>query len=173
MKSEHMKTISSAAIIGLFALLLSGEVKAQAETREQELNAVSAENDLETTVQIAKTIENVNRTDPYDRSLLMYSSAKGYSQAVRILLGRGADPDLQAIDGLTALMYASYNGSTRIVKMLLEKGANVNLQALDGLNALMMASQNGYTEIVKLLLENGANPNLQAFDGYTSVIVAQ
>ena len=78
-------------------------------------------NDLTKALEIVRKIDNVNYTDEYDRSLLMYASAKGYTSGCRVLLQRGADPDLQAIDGLTALMYASFNGYPRIVKLLIGK----------------------------------------------------
>ena len=68
----------------------------------------------------------------------MYASSRGYTRACKILLRRGADPNLQAIDGATAGIFASYSGNSKIVKLLLEKGLDPNLQALDGSSALMI-----------------------------------
>jgi ankyrin repeat protein len=51
----------------------------------------------------------------------MYAAAHGIRRPCRILLRRGADPDLQAIDGVTAAMYASSNGHAKIVKLLLKR----------------------------------------------------
>ncbi|HOP59730.1 MAG TPA: ankyrin repeat domain-containing protein, partial [Bacteroidales bacterium] len=116
---------------------------------------------------LARNIENPNYVDIYDQSLLMHASARGLLPVCKILLRGGADPDMQAIDGVTAGMYAAYNGHTRIVKLLLEKGISVDIQSVDGFTALMIASQNGHNDIVRLFLEKGANLNLQASDGYT------
>ncbi len=157
-----MKTILTAAMIGLFLLPGTGEIQGQQGTNTERLYTRSRVEDLINTLYIVRNIDNVDHTDTHDRSLLMYASANGYKQACRILIRRGADPDLQALDGATAAMFASYNGHTKIVKLLLESGINPDMQALDGTTALMMASQNGHTEIAKMLLDNGAKSNLHA-----------
>ena len=47
--------------------------------------------DVSSTVELARSMTDVNYTDVYDRSLLMYAASKGYARACRILLRRGAD----------------------------------------------------------------------------------
>ena len=128
--------------------------------------------DIRSTVELARSMTNVNYTDMYDRSLLMYAASKGYARACRILLRRGADPNIQAIDGATSGMFAAYNGHDKIVKMMLERGFDPDIKALDGTNALMMASQNGYPEVARMLIARGARPDLQAADGYTALMLA-
>jgi serine/threonine-protein phosphatase 6 regulatory ankyrin repeat subunit B len=63
----------------------------------------------------------------------MYASANGYVNVAKVLIRKGADPDLQAIDGVTAAMYASFNGHNRMIRLLLEQDTNVDLQAVEDL----------------------------------------
>lgn len=171
-KLLDMKIIYAIALTGLFLLSGTGYLSAQGGKEEERANRQESAQDRINTLEIARYINNVNYTDIYDRSILMYASSKGYTKAVRIMLNRGADPNLAAIDGATAGMFSSYNGHAKIVRLLLEKGFDPDMQALDGTGALLMASQNGHTEIVRLLLEYGANPNIRAYDGYTSLMLA-
>jgi ankyrin repeat protein len=94
-----MKTICSTALIGLFLLLCTGEIAAQTGPEAERSENQTRAKDLINTLAIVRSIKNVNYTDTYDRTYLMYASAKGYMQACRILIRRGADPDLQALDG--------------------------------------------------------------------------
>ena len=91
---------------------------------------------------------------------------------VRLLLERGANPNLQNKDGWTALMYAAGSDRPLTVRLLLERGANPNLQDKGGWTALMYAVRNDYAEVVRLLLERGANPNLQNGCGKTARQIA-
>jgi ankyrin repeat protein len=172
LKPNHLKIKCPTAMIGLFLLLCISEIQAQRLTEAEKLNYLLRLKDLRGSLMVVRNVDYVDYTDTYDRSLLMYAAANGYTRVCRILIRKGADPNLQAIDGITAAMYASYNGYVKIVKLLLERGFNLDLQAIDGMTALMMACQNGHTKIVKLLLDNGANINLQATDGYTSLMLA-
>ena len=131
-----MKIIFTSALIGLFLFSGTNDLSAQAGNEEKRGDRQESAQDRINMLEIARYINNVNYTDIYDRSILMYAASKGYTKAVRILLNRGADPNLAAIDGATAGMFASYNGHTRIVKLLLEKGFDPDLQALDGTGAL-------------------------------------
>ena len=153
-------------------LFCSATIQAQPGTGMMETTSQNRAGDRIKTLNVARNIENVNYADEYDRSLLMYAAAHGYIQTCRILIRRGADPDMQAIDGVTAAMYASGNGHTEVVKLLLEKGIDPNLQAIEGMTALMMAAQNGHAEIAEMLINYGANYNHQATDGFTSLMIA-
>ena len=54
---------------------------------------------------------------------LIYASAEGYTEIVRMLLQRGADVNY-IIRGNTALVVATKRGHTEIVRMLKQAGAN-------------------------------------------------
>lgn len=87
----------------------------------------------------------------------------------KLLLDRGAKPDLANKKGDTALILAAYRGYVDISKLLLDKGANVNAKNSEGRTALMNASaavvdlkdNNGdFADLVKLLLDKGADVNV-------------
>jgi ankyrin repeat protein len=159
-------------LIGLLLLICSVKTEGQRATEAEKMARLERQEDRINTIFIVRKIDNVDYTDTHDRTLLMHASANGYAKACRILLRRGADPNLQSIEGLTAPMYASYYGHAKIVKLLIEKGFNPDIQDIEGLTALMMACQNGYMDIVKMLIDYGTNLNLQTFDGYTPLIMA-
>ena len=57
------------------------------------------------------------------RQLLLFNlRLSGYTDVAKLLLDKGANPDLQNKGGLTALMAASLNGHIEYVKLLAEQG---------------------------------------------------
>jgi len=109
-------------------------------------------------------------------SLLLFSCSKGpdkeqlntflfgavsqrNDRAVRDLLNKGADVNLQDKNGCTPLSIAAINGKVSTVKLLLESGADPNIPCNHGPNPLIMACSRGYEIIVRLLVEKGADVN--------------
>jgi hypothetical protein len=92
--------------------------------------------------------------------------------AVRLLLGRGADPnkrfDIESpIDGrldrgLTALMVAP---TAELAKALLAAGAEVNVADEHGVTPLMRAAGSGRLGVVKVLLQSNADAEAKCSDG--------
>ena len=87
----------------------------------------------------------------------MLSCFSGDTHVTKVLLGHGADANLQNEDGITALMMSSYNGHTEIVELLLEYGADLCVMTSIGMTALRVSTDNGHKEVTKLLIEHGAN----------------
>ena len=114
----------------------------------------------------------LDQQDESGSSALMYAASNGRIEAVRVLLAKGANPNMQNRGGATALIWASYNNQYDVAKFLLEHGADPNLQAVDGFTALMAAGSNGRTRIAKLPLEHGADPRLQTIQGGTALTLA-
>ena len=80
---------------------------------------------------------------------------------MRLLLDRGANPDIQDNDGDTALIIASSRGYRKIVKLLLENGSNVDIINNKGYTALSLASSREYEDIVELLERHIMSTKLQ------------
>ena len=92
----------------------------------------------------------------------MYASLDGHTDIVKLLLERGADPNIKhSIYGHTALMKATENSHIDIIRILLESDVDINIQNSYGDASLIYASREGRIEIVRLLLENGADPNIK------------
>ena len=95
-------------------------------------------------------------------TLLMIASRGAHTDAVRLLLNRGAFPD--AVDDFfnTPLIYATASprpSAAAVVRMLLNAGANVEAAGEHGTRALMNASRTGNVEVLRVLLAAGADVN--------------
>ncbi|MBP7263964.1 MAG: ankyrin repeat domain-containing protein [Spirochaetia bacterium] len=80
------------------------------------------------------------QSDDRGYSALMDAAQTGDDALLRILLGRGANPDLASKDGQTALILAVGRNDLVSAKLLLEHGANADLTDKLGLSARKYAS---------------------------------
>ena len=111
----------------------------------------------------------INARGDRDTTPLMYASAYGSLDAMKLLLEHNAGVNAASKTGRAPLMIAAlHNGSDRVVDLLLAKGANtkaqdngadVNGKDRTGYTALMNAAMTGDVEPVKLLLSKGAEVN--------------
>lgn len=82
---------------------------------------------------------------------LVIAAGNGKLQALKYLLGKGADASITTNDGYTALMAAAESGTVECVEALLkDKKCSVNHQNCHGKNALMQGIQ--YPKVVELLI---------------------
>jgi ankyrin repeat protein len=91
---------------------------------------------------------------------------------MKLLLNKGANPNVKDEYGDTSLTLASRLSYTEIVEQLLSNGADPNVQNKYGETALIRASRYGYLDIVQILLSNGADPNVQDKCGGTALMNA-
>jgi ankyrin repeat protein len=112
--------------------------------------------------------KSINRKGPTGATPLMYAVLYGDDTAVRLLLDKGADPNIRNDAGASALMWAA--GDLAKARMLVEKGADVNARSDGGRTALLIAAGNPRgAEVVKLLLDRHADPNVKAPGLFTEV----
>lgn len=123
---------------------------------------------------------NPNERDSKGRTPVMNAALNGNIEGAKILLGAGADPNLNATDGNTALTFAmptgrqigavrpsrpksapSFVGPQAMMETLLKGGANPNIRIYDNLTPLMIAAGRGLRDIVKTLLDHGADATLK------------
>lgn len=94
---------------------------------------------------------------------LSWAARSNRTQALRTLVGRGADVDADVYRG-TALTWAAARGRVEAVRTLLELGADVNRAGTfggpghgEGVTALHLAAQDGRLDVIRILVENGAD----------------
>jgi hypothetical protein len=87
---------------------------------------------------------------------LIAAAMAGQSDAVQLLLDRGANVNRKLTRGQTALTDAAFNGHTETVKLLISNGADLNSE-FDGCTALGFAKLRGHIDIVNTLSNAGAN----------------
>ncbi|MDE2981515.1 MAG: ankyrin repeat domain-containing protein [Gemmatimonadota bacterium] len=91
---------------------------------------------------------------------LLDAARRGELEAVRDLIGRGADADAKRGDGMTALHFAAEHGHDAVARALIDAGAAVDAGTRIGrYTPLHVAARAGYGAIVAHLLESGADPD--------------
>jgi ankyrin repeat protein len=86
---------------------------------------------------------------------LMYAALYGDAGSLRLLLDKGADPNVRNDAGATALLWSVDDPDK--TRLLLERGADANVRSSDGRTAVLLAaSRFGESNVVRLLLDHGA-----------------
>jgi ankyrin repeat protein len=113
----------------------------------------------------------VNSRDQRESTPLMYAAAYGSVDAMKILIGAGADVNANNSFGATALMWCA-NDMLK-VRLLIDKGANVNARSKQGRTPLMIASAgDGNSDVVKLLIYKGADLSVKDNSNSTALLEA-
>lgn len=107
------------------------------------------------------------------RSLVYQAASMGNSiPLLRLLLDKGASPDVKTLTGLTPLMAASGRANIEAMRLLIEKKADVNAKNEAGATPLIAAASTGKAEAVRMLLEKGADPNVKTKRNETALAAA-
>lgn len=76
------------------------------------------------------------------------------TEVVKLLLAKGADPDIRSSGNRTPLSWAAALGRTAIVEQLLAKGADPRLRDTGGRTLAAWAVDQGHRAIVDLLQQH-------------------
>lgn len=106
---------------------------------------------------------------------LHYACYFGQSDAVRLLLEKGAAPDAIAANPMRVMPMHSAASARNVTaaRILLEAGAPPNARQHGGWTPLHAAAQNGDRAMVELLLQHGADPAALNDDGKTAAEIAR
>jgi ankyrin repeat protein len=117
---------------------------------------------------------DVNTRGAQGRTALMEAVGQPYfgaervevnrAEVVRLLLERGADPNIQDERGNTALIECAWHADAALA--LIKHGANLNTQNKDGLTALINSVS---PDVAHVLVENGADLYLRDKEGKTAL----
>jgi len=114
-------------------------------------------NDIELVKQLLEKNKNnfeyINSKQNYWNAL-MHATDRNNIECVRLLLGFGADPNIQMFPNIIALNRACARGHTECVKLLLDFGAEVNVYRS------IIAIEFEKIDCIRLLLKAGANINV-------------
>ncbi|WP_342263506.1 ankyrin repeat domain-containing protein [Spiroplasma endosymbiont of Clivina fossor] len=122
---------------------------------------------------------NVNFQDPLVNNTYLHIAARnGQLELVKLLLERGANPNIQEKKGLTPLYFAAESDKTEVVQELLtnknsKNTIDINLSNNLGDTPLQIASFKGHHKVVELLLKNHKiDVNKKDYYGDNALIVA-
>ena len=116
---------------------------------------------------------NPNALGADGRTALILAAAKGYEEAVELLVRHRAALDRSDKFGNTALFYAAAGNHVGVVEILIEAGARKDKANRRGVTPLMVAASEGGLATVQALLKAGADPAITDFTGRAAYHWAQ
>ena len=85
---------------------------------------------------------------------------RNYTELALLLIERGANVNIQNIQGWTALMDAAEAGNVRVVKALLAAGARTQARHHNGSTAMDFARAGNHQEVIRVLSgQAGSQPS--------------
>jgi ankyrin repeat protein len=161
--------VDRAPILEFITVLLDAGANVNARTRE-----------LPPSRRWLYSLNDVSWVDFTGQTPFLRAALSGDTATMRLLVERGADPNLPTLAGTTPLMAAAgvnwvvaqtYTESPQAlidaVKMCLERGADVNATNSMGLTALLGAVNRGSNDIIELLVTHGARLDIKDKEGRT------
>lgn len=126
------------------------------------LRSAAYDGDVQRTIAALDEGADINsQTKPDKPTALMYAAKNGHTRVVRLLLTRGADPNILTSRGVSAIDLAMQHRHPDTAITLLEHGADPNIMSpITGQTLLQDAAANGYTELLSKLLEEDINVNM-------------
>jgi len=122
------------------------------------------------------SVDDIDSKDAYGNTLLLLACQYRCEDLVRIMLGKGADPNAINSSGACCLHFACYKESSSFnsARTLLQNGANPEVAELTyGCTPLHYCAGTGEIEFCKLLLSHGAMINTMDYYNYTCVDYAR
>lgn len=154
-------------------------------TKANALNAAARGDDIETIRIIANAGVAVDNADFAGFTPLMSAAFSGNVQAVKLLLGKGANVNAVSGDGSfqkvkagtialgnwTPLLAAASFGSPEMIALLLDAGADVNAKDVRGMTPLMLAVATDHqsADAVRALISRKADVNIRSRAGETAL----
>ncbi|XP_004921950.1 pre-mRNA splicing regulator USH1G [Bombyx mori] len=102
------------------------------------------------------TRKECNNKDESGMTPTLWAAFEGHIEALRLLCGRGGEPDKADYFGNTALHLAAARGHKECVTFLVNFGANVYAMDVDGHSAQELAAINGREDILRYLDQSTA-----------------
>ncbi len=157
-------------LIFIVGLVSVGHTTVAAEDASERFYQAIRNDELSTLRGLVKA-STVNSKDQRESTPLMYAAAYGSVDAMKLLIGAGADVNAKNSFAATALMWCANDMAK--VRLLVDNGANVNARSKQGRTPLMIASAgDGNSEVVKLLIDKGADISVKDNSNSTALLEA-
>jgi ankyrin repeat protein len=144
-----------------------------------ELLASSSAGDMENVRALVESGAEVNATDLFGNTPLIYAAAGGHMGLVHWLIENGVRVNAKNQIGMTALHRAQMQGHTEVVMLLKKYGAEDETQgvaygagAAVGTLDLLQAASDGNVQGVRACLATGADVNAKNAEGWTALMIA-
>ena len=165
MTNQSLLTIREFLLLTCFSLVSLGQAQSPS------INTAIRDGDLKQIKTRLASGANINAQDADGTTPLMHAVVNAGADCVKLLLDKGADPNLSNKAGATALMWAV--NDLKKVQLLLAKGANVNAVSKDEKSPLRLAlNLPNPMPVVKALFAKGANVNQADKRGFTPLMFA-
>ncbi len=136
--------------------------------------AVSIGDSTTTNQLLDKNPELLNSFSSDGFTALGLASFFGHLSLVKLLLDKGANPNIASNNKLKVAPIHSACAVSRfdITELLIKHGADLNAIQMQGVTPLHSAAHNGQTKLAKLLIEDGADINPKMDNGQTPLSMA-
>ncbi len=136
--------------------------------------AVSIGDSTTTNQLLDKNPELLNSFSSDGFTALGLASFFGHLSLVKLLLDKGANPNIASNNKLKVAPIHSACAVSHfdITELLIKHGADLNAIQMQGVTPLHLAAHNGQTKLAKLLIENGADINPKMDNGQTPLSMA-
>ena len=147
------------SVLAFTMALLGGCVSIQSAARKGDLEEVRS--------QLASGTNVNSKTFRMGLTALHGAAGNGHIEIVKLLLEKGADPNITQENSCPPLAYAAHGGHADIMEILIAHGADPQQRTV-----MELAARGGHIEAVEVLLEHGTDINVKGTDGYTALNTA-
>ncbi len=113
-----------------------------------------------------------DKTQDGSTPLYLASRRRDSPSVLRLLLKKGANPNLATLNGRTPLMAAAGDGNVVAMRLLLAKRADATALSGSGAGTLIDAARSRNLEAVRLLLRHGADVKVETKRKQTALAIA-
>ncbi|XP_022796758.1 uncharacterized protein LOC111335162 isoform X2 [Stylophora pistillata] len=110
----------------------------------------------------------IDARDESGRTPLVTAILNGQLQAIKYLIGNGADP-LKRSHGWNSLHWASFFGHTDVIEFLIRHVPDIDSRADQDMTPVLIATRYGKLQTVEFLISKGANLDLRDDRGWSSL----
>jgi ankyrin repeat protein len=140
------------------------------ETKAQSIHQLTKEGGKELVFNlIEKNNKLIDTTDDVGYTPLHWALIRENWDIAKLLIGKGADVNIQGTDGGLPLHCAANHENTEIIELLIKEGAQIDVKNLWGNTPLCLASQRGCNKTVQFLISKGADFSAKSNEGWTAL----